>query len=532
MSVTEQFPVPNLESEPKKNFEDFDAGDYKESLSDQHRVMRAVESGKGIEEALITYTEEERLAFLKRVASGELSREMLLAAIERTVNSHDDQVVKVKPGIRFNLEPFRDITDELKKHPAYGILFNLLLDKEPAAKISWKEIADILNRYPEPYEFEAFIERVSETLPETFRKDAEKHARTLATMIYGEKERYWEQIKLMESEARYIFGSEKNEASVLFPLEIEKSRELLRRVQIHGDPWNGKRLTTEHLAEQNLAPKYEAQIEGQKVWFSSLPYVIGHGRIAVVGYVEGTRGELIARSFYRSNSHGIWKYLPRYVAYDGRLTWYGKGFGQESISLPIPLQRALAEIGSADPGPMILEDPEFIFAGTARGSQPLGKYDSSTYANEVDELPVRLKGNFYGEGKIPPKELVFENQEQLPDFRRSLGEWHQTSSQYGEIRIEVFPSRNSKYQYMFCSDKLGRVWIGAIDSDALIGTTGLREHWVEAGDLTTPAFQYFSEADRYGNADMVSGDYVDMFKNYLSKVPVIQDYLALRKNKK
>ncbi len=85
---------------------------------------------------------------------------------------------------------------------------------------------------------------------------------------------------------------------------------------------------------------------------------------------------------------------------------------------------------------------------------------------------------------------------------------------------------------MFCSDNLGRAWIGGIEVNAPVGTTGLREQWVNGGDLTTPAYEYDIHADEYGNSNLTSGHYVDMFENYLQHIPIIKQYIAERKKRK
>ena len=53
----------------------------------------------------------------------------------------------------------------------------------------------------------------------------------------------------------------------------------------------------------------------------------------------------VARSFYRSNSHGIWRYIPDYMMNNwDEVTTYGKGFDAKSLNLPFGVQMALTEI--------------------------------------------------------------------------------------------------------------------------------------------------------------------------------------------
>src|SRR3989344_3905887 len=82
---------------------------------------------------------------------------------------------------------------------------------------------------------------------------------------------------------------------------------------------------------------------------------------------------------------------------------------------------------------------------------------------------------------------------------------------------------------MFFKDAAGRAWIGGIEDDSETQSTGLKKSWVEGGDLATPAYEYKTgrtdQTGGYGNDKMRNGSYVDMYDNYLKKIPVIQEYL-------
>ena len=304
-----------------------------------------------------------------------------------------------------------------------------------------------------------------------------------------------------------------------------EARDVLRRAEIHGEEFDGKRLTVEELERNGLAPGHKVRIGDASVWFSSSAYDLGSGRLAVAAYVETEDGGVVVRSYYRSNSQGVWRYLPSYrLAGDGSIDWYSKGRSEESITLPFPAQKALAEITKPGMPVLRVRDPEFIFAGTSR--KVVNRDAGRTYLLEVAELPKPLSGNFYGnQGKVPPEQVRFASQADAPDFSRFVMGWKQETSQYGQINVDVFESGNGKYQFMFCSDIMGRAWIGGVEDDSEIKSVGLRRNWITAGDLATPAFEYDSQSGGYGNNGLRRGSYVDMFENYLSRVPVIQEYL-------
>lgn len=310
----------------------------------------------------------------------------------------------------------------------------------------------------------------------------------------------------------------------LSEIQPHESKAILDRLEIRGSLFQGESLTKEDLLREDLGPKYKISIEGRSIWFSSSAYELGGGRDAVVAYVE-KEDHYVPRPYYRSNSQGVWRYLPAYRESDGHIRWYSKGYGEESITLPIEAQQALAELTQEKSEVKTPQNPEFIFAGMSRNSE----YTVS-YRDEVSSHPDRLDGNFYPTGgkKTPPEQVTFSDPAQSPDFSRPLAQWEQQTSTYGQITIEAYSSKNGRYKYMFCRDRLDRAWIGGIEDSSPVTSTGLRERWVEGGDLTTPAYEYDSPgADQtggYGNRNLSEGMYSDMYEKYLSKIPVIREY--------
>lgn len=315
----------------------------------------------------------------------------------------------------------------------------------------------------------------------------------------------------------------------------EEAVNFLRHTSIHGDKFRGRALSVSDIEKENLQPKFKISLSQNQILFSS-PYTLTQGRIAVVGYAlpmySGMSKEaMVTRSFYLSNSGGLWRYMPKYAVKDGKIFFYGKGHAEPSITLPFALQKALAQISSSE-SPVVISDPEMIFAGSARNYANI--IEAGTYDREVHQEFTHLGGNFYRNlddgDRISPEDIKFTEQGDAPDFRKVIDSWEQNSKLYGgNIKVEIFPSKNGKYVYMFCIDKRGRVWIGGIEMYSSITSVGLRQTWVSGGDLTTPAFEYEDDSQGYGNTELVSGNYIDMFPDYLSRIPIIQEYLAVRK---
>jgi len=306
--------------------------------------------------------------------------------------------------------------------------------------------------------------------------------------------------------------------------------EIITRTEIHGDSYQGRELSVANLRDFDLAPKYKIQVGDVSVWLSSRRYNLrGSDREAIVAYVDDGE-KVVPRSYYMSGSHGVWRYLSSYtVNHDSQgdtvnMSWFGKGWGEESVTLSIELQSALASLMTMDQEPLKLDNPDFVFAGlTERGMIST----DSGFAKEVKQKGEKLAGNFYRENDemVDPEKMIFENTEDEPNFETMIADWTFPSKIYGgKISVEVYNSHNDKLRYMFCRDQLNRAWISGIDTPADLSSAGVKKYWVDTGDLLTPAFSYPSEIRAYGS-NLYIGRYVDAFKNYLSQVPVIRQYL-------
>jgi len=314
-------------------------------------------------------------------------------------------------------------------------------------------------------------------------------------------------------------------------LEETESKEILVRTEIHGDDFNGQLLTKEILEKEDLIPKYKIGMDNSVNCYLSKGYDIGQGRIAVIAYVEKD-GKIKACSYYRSNSQGVWRYLPDYtVNENGKMKWYGKGYGEESLTLPIVTQKALSKIISNLPIIKTEESPELIFAGTTK---KFGKFDADYYEETKEESKKLSNLNYKEERKTPPEQIQLKKEE-TPDFSTVLANWEEVTSLYGKISIEVFPSKDGILKFMFCKDSVGRVWIGGIEDNSEIQSTGLRKTWIDGGDLSTPAYEYPIQIEEYGNPEVIKvvgrTMYIDAYENYLKKIPIIKEYLKTRVKK-
>lgn len=509
----------------------------------QDKIIAVLSSGNWdlLNSGRVDLSERQRDLFLQRVARGDIDE-----------GNFRDLVLHIQSPIYYELHPSHPV--ELYSHfvadnpQVKGLIAYLVYgDFYLRDRLTPEGLGGFLKRYPEPLGLEKDVQRFLGIIeransPEK-RREYESSLREFLRGVYGKRYEYYVQIGLLQLEADAKYPGlakeretrrgarqqanewEKNQVLENFQIETigyEDAIGILQKVEIHGDPFMGESLTPEILKDEGLMPKYKIQIGDSVVWFSSSGYELSGGRIAVVAYVE-KHGQIVARSYYRSNSQGVWRYLPDYKMNDhGRINWYGKGYGEESITLPVVMQRALSEITREGmPILKLKRNPDFIFAGTAR---KLG-LRSDEYYQETEVTPRKLDGNFYSDlGRTPPEQIRL-SPEQSPDFSNLLTRWEQDTGIYGQITVEVFPSRDGTLRFMFCKDSLGKVWIGGVEDDSETQSTGLKRTWVKGGDLTTPAFEYVYQTNGYGNYGIRNGSYVDMYEGYLKKIPVIQEYL-------
>lgn len=333
----------------------------------------------------------------------------------------------------------------------------------------------------------------------------------------------------------------RDQQEMLKAIPKAESERLLNQAVVDGDPWERSdgtwNLTPEILKNVGLGPKYETSSNGAHVCLSDI-YELSAGRQAVVGYVSSDQGVKV-RTYYKSNSQGMWRYLPDYVRKDdgsGKASWFGKGYDEASVTLPAEMQRSLAQI--AEQGIAHVEnqtDPWFVFAGTAKAynsKQEYGKnFENGTllgdYYREVAAQPINSGFETMHDNRISPEQLRVSGG-LAPDFSKEILAYDGVSSLAGKFRAESFRSEDEGLSWTFCSDAKGRAWVGSVDVKSAPTSIGVGRDWINLSAFETPIYEYPSQDGGYGDQSDRSGRYVGMWKNYLSKVPIIRDYVAWR----
>lgn len=288
--------------------------------------------------------------------------------------------------------------------------------------------------------------------------------------------------------------------------------------------------TPELLDNAGLAPAFSMQLSENRIAHFS-PIYQGK-RQAVVAYIEDG-DKVVPRTYYQSDSQAVWRYLP-YMT-EG----FGKGLGEDTLTLPIPIQQSLAVIRNAAPM-IIIGDEAFglITSATAANKdsnycnyttrlRPHGNVGKNTLTDRDHGIQLRQ----YSKGDLSPEDVDFDDQDYYlrPDYRNLVRSWEVNSPVLGPVIVETFESRDGSLEYQFCTTEEGQAWIGGVDVlSGKIRPAGTRDTVMDLGLLTTPAFEYQYQYGYSGGSGIRKGRYEDISEWLHNKIPVIRDYRKSR----
>lgn len=457
--------------------------------------------------------EKELDGLYQKVANGQINR------------SDWNSLISAVPGPDTQIEKLHEIatnTEEKRRILAYmsGVGF------DNYEHTNAKHLKTFLERFPNPANLDAvegdFLNAIKISKPDSL-EDYKSAIKAFRNDIYGEKQSYWDEIKGIEEEARKWSA---DKLSLIY----------LKNAVIDGDPWpqgdQSYPLTIDILKAVGLGPRHEIEVGGVNIALSDS--FIAEGRDAIIAYVQTTEGTVKVRSYYRSNAQGMWRYLPDYVAEDGHITLFGRGYHQEAFVLPSVLQKELSRINLE----ITIDDipgtnMSFFLAGTAKRyeskdayNEAKGKHELSGDAyNEIQETPSVKFGEVADE-KHPPESLDLDGPD-APDFRHASDEFTIFSNIYGDVKVRTFPSYDKSLTYTICEIGEGekqRAWIGNIELKASVTSTGLKAEWVSIADFGTSLYVHSDRAGEYGDEEDKNGIYISMWENYLKRMPIIKRY--------
>lgn len=490
---------------------------------EKDRIMKAIlkKNLSFLKAKDVELTPEEKETFLRRVMNGQIKRADFKVVIDSLPYGDFDEV-------------FEKIKDNKYKLRVVAYMTGLGFDNY--ANVTRESLDKFVKRYPSPFIFELaendFLMAIEESNPEQKYLDYKKETEELVQEIYGEKARilgfYDEFVK--EAEDWQV----RKDA-------VRLTSEFLPTAEIVGDKWvqGGQEytLTTELLKEVGLLPTFYLEMGGAEVAFSPAFKVDVHE--AVIAYVR-LNNQIKVRGYYRSNSQAMWRFLADYVGGDGTIAWYGVGFNEESLTLPMRFQKELNYISSRG----LLEIPGvntgFFLGGTAKRYNSKEEYKklvaenkmTSDYYREMEHEP-RLNFGALSAEKHPPFSVDIED-DNGPNFRNQLDHYTMRTEMYGEVTVRQFPSFNDELRYLVCEvgkRDAKKAWIGTIEVNAPMTSVGLTAGWVSSGDICTPLYEYQTMTGGYGTVVVNSvgvartDGYESMWEKYLSQMPIIKKYL-------
>lgn len=358
--------------------------------------------------------------------------------------------------------------------------------------------------------------------------------------IYGKRYEYWKALTALKKESLQYeqrYGAEALQFSLTTPGEQER---MLGTARIEGDTFKygglEYKMTPEYLAQNGFGPKYMAKFDGAEIGLSHA-FKSERGRDIALGYVK--RGnEYCVRSYYKSQSQGVWRLLADYTVNEGNgegVGWYGKGVSEEQLILPSEMQEALSKIeddGVQVVNPMIAD---FLLCGAAYRYGSKAEYNAARMQGalrgdvyrETSWTPTLSLGHISSE-KSAPQDVKLEGgtDVDLNDIDRRP-KYSCNTSFYGKVDVFLADSKDRYLRYSVLRNSEGKRWFGGAEvKNSPINSCGLRANWVELGDLSTPLIEYSVAAGKYGEPSKKVSGHHEMW-SYLSGIPVIRQIVRM-----
>jgi hypothetical protein len=313
--------------------------------------------------------------------------------------------------------------------------------------------------------------------------------------------------------------------------------------------------TVEFYRAMGLEPKTTIEVGGKKIHMSD-PYDLGEGRAGVVAYIE-EGGRTYVRSFYRSNSRGVWQSASHHgslmrhngdlVMFDGH---YGKGHGNGKYStvLPIELQAHLHTIAPAggkqlQPLPAHLQGHKMGFRDPI--TRKIVAHETDVGASEVaffGPLDYETKDSFHtatGDANYERpllhnpqgvgSELSVLQPAQEPDFSVTARTFKVSLDRTvypNDVTAYVVPSKNKEINYMFYSDG-SRVWLAQVDVvNAKVSSFGAKTEMFDPGNLAVARAEYHVMMPRGYRGEMINGSYGEVKATFHDSIPMLRDAKA------
>jgi len=339
----------------------------------------------------------------------------------------------------------------------------------------------------------------------------------------------------------------------------ERSTELWSKAVIEGD----RGLTREMIAQAELHPIAEIDLGKIKMGISKKFSGTGDYE-SFLGYVDKD-GEVLLCTFYKSNSSNMWRYLPGYHESESSGIQFSKGHegenSEDTLNLPMEVQKSLHDFFNTY-NEQVVSNNDFVstnrntlFLGTTKNlDNPSSKtrYFQEIPKQKESRYGAYLLGDFKSseqssEGRMSLKkpEDIYLIEKQNPNFGEMITTWEDSDSNYQyypnpnsiagtvePIIYRLYKSKDGELTYTFATTKhTHRTFIASIEkTDSEYTSFGTKYQYIDAGCLTTPAQEYYSqtyvEGTNFGEsyATRIRGGANDLYEKYISKIKMVQDF--------
>ncbi len=305
-------------------------------------------------------------------------------------------------------------------------------------------------------------------------------------------------------------------------LSDEMAEMILSKTQIHAGEKDPK---DPEMYKRNGVEPYAIMFEGyERIFAFSRPFIIDDNRIAFIGYTKEGNNTYTARSYYLSNSHGVFKYLPSYINIPA-LQLFDKGHDEQNVSVTHSIQRVLSYLAQNTDPVETQEDSMKIFYSTSKNLVE-ERLENTTYRRRIPSKPIELVINETKETepRLAPEDVKVSDSH-APDFEHPFDTWTQENFLYGNIILSSFYSNDKTVLYTFGTDMMGRSWVACVEPIDAGNSLGIHDSYFKSHSLTTPAYEYKGKQSRnYASYEIQNGNYVDVYRNYLSKIDMIKEF--------
>lgn len=288
------------------------------------------------------------------------------------------------------------------------------------------------------------------------------------------------------------------------------------------------------LRKNNLLPKHTIEVKGVNYHITDIINT-KNGRKVAFAIIETGKTRTF-QTLVSSNSQGTFRVIPVVVVDEqGEVAYLSKGLASASIEVPNEVDALLGQkllknevrtdISKTTGDELLIGSvPDTLFP--TDGEHPLA-YEFLGLREKLLLQDKNLNTIHANDVNVKPENIRIANRDFEPDFsKKPVLEYKTTTELSGEVKAQVFRSRDGSIEYTVFKDKEEKIWIAKItDTTAAINNSGIRKEYFSARNILQPRWEYPEQipGTYAGASNPINGKYADNW-DYLKRIPVIKDY--------